>query len=299
MDMELKYLMTFYVVNKEGGVLRAANKFHLTQPAVTYHIKMLEQSLGVMLYERSGKRLFLTTKGKLLQDFCEKFFSEWDIIRESLKKGDVVYTDEIRISSVSTFGRYVLFPLLLNQLPSEYRFKLSYREGDEIVADLLNNTCDIGIVANIKPSNLLLYDLIYKEEFVLIAAKAFKCRPCDLKKIDYYNTARFITYDEGDFVFSRWFEIFFGICPKLLKTNWHVEEIEEVIDIVSRNKGLSIVPQHALKIKNKSISILYPFKNKKALNNIYMAHRNSSYVTRANKDVRENIIKILQNTNYW
>lgn len=64
--MELYQLRSFAAVAESGNLTRAAEKLHLSQPAVSAHIKALEEELDVVLFERVSSGMELTVPGKLL-----------------------------------------------------------------------------------------------------------------------------------------------------------------------------------------------------------------------------------------
>lgn len=64
--MEMYQLKTFVAVAQEGHLTRASESLHLSQPAVSAHIKSLEDELGVLLFDRTPKGMQLTPAGKLL-----------------------------------------------------------------------------------------------------------------------------------------------------------------------------------------------------------------------------------------
>lgn len=64
--MEMYQLKTFVSVAQEGHLTRASESLHLSQPAVSAHIKSLEYELGVLLFDRTPKGMQLTPAGKLL-----------------------------------------------------------------------------------------------------------------------------------------------------------------------------------------------------------------------------------------
>jgi DNA-binding transcriptional LysR family regulator len=64
--MELYQLRTFAAVAEEGHLTRAAERLHLSQPAVSGHIKALEQELDVRLFERAATGMVLTEAGRQL-----------------------------------------------------------------------------------------------------------------------------------------------------------------------------------------------------------------------------------------
>src|SRR5689334_21285809 len=67
-DLELHHLRTFAAVAEELHFRRAAERLHLSQPAVSEHIRRLEEILGVSLLRRSNRRVELTTAGALFRD---------------------------------------------------------------------------------------------------------------------------------------------------------------------------------------------------------------------------------------
>ena len=69
--MELTHLRTFIAVAKEENLTRAARRLFMTPPAVSAHIKALEQELQVTLFERTSRGMQLTEKGKILREKAE------------------------------------------------------------------------------------------------------------------------------------------------------------------------------------------------------------------------------------
>ncbi|EJN07746.1 LysR family transcriptional regulator [Herbaspirillum sp. YR522] len=89
--MELYQLRTFAMVARLGHVTRAAEALHVTQPAVTGHIKALEQELGIALFDRSHGRISLTKSGEILLPEVERTLSMVNSIisRAREMKGEV------------------------------------------------------------------------------------------------------------------------------------------------------------------------------------------------------------------
>ena len=64
--MDILRIRSFVTVARLGHLTRAAELLHLTQPAVTAHIKSMEQELGIALFNRTPGRIELTKSGELL-----------------------------------------------------------------------------------------------------------------------------------------------------------------------------------------------------------------------------------------
>lgn len=70
--MEIYQLKTFVTVANEAHLTRAAERLNTSQPAVSAHIKALEESLGTLLFQRTPKGMLLTEEGRVLKGYAEK-----------------------------------------------------------------------------------------------------------------------------------------------------------------------------------------------------------------------------------
>ena len=78
MRFTLDQLRTLVVVARTGGVHKAAQEMHLTQPAITARIRNLEQSLGVELFDRKAA-MRLTKSGRALVSYAEQYLKLNDL----------------------------------------------------------------------------------------------------------------------------------------------------------------------------------------------------------------------------
>ena len=89
--MDLREVRTFVCVADLGTVSRAAEHLHITQPALSRRIANLERELGVRLFDRTGRRLLLTSEGAQLLGECRGLLNHFRGIREradGLRRGD-------------------------------------------------------------------------------------------------------------------------------------------------------------------------------------------------------------------
>lgn len=69
------HLLYFWTVASEGTISRACEKLHLGQPAVSKQLRQLENSLGVKLFQKSGRSLELTETGRMVYRYADEIFS--------------------------------------------------------------------------------------------------------------------------------------------------------------------------------------------------------------------------------
>lgn len=85
--MEMHQLKYFICVAKLESISKAAAMLHLSQPALSKSIAKLEDELGVLLFDRSGKRLHLNDRGRLFLNAAEKALRELDGAAASVSAG--------------------------------------------------------------------------------------------------------------------------------------------------------------------------------------------------------------------
>lgn len=84
MQINLDQLSTFLVVAKTGGIRRASEKIHISQPAVTTRIRNLEKSLNTTLFDRSTTGMTLTKRGEALVRYAEQYLQLGELIKRDV-----------------------------------------------------------------------------------------------------------------------------------------------------------------------------------------------------------------------
>ena len=122
--MEIRQLRMFREVVDAGSISEAARRMNLSQPPLSYHMKMLEQELGVTLFHRGKKNIELTSAGKLLYERAETMLSlESAVSREVSEEGT---KKTLRIGVTPTTSP-LLIPVLtkLHQMEGNLVFEVS------------------------------------------------------------------------------------------------------------------------------------------------------------------------------
>ena len=269
MDLDPRYLQAFVEVGRALSFSRAAKALHRTQPAVSYQIRQLEQQLGASLFDRTTRRLTLTPAGVRLLDVCEHFFADFARLVAELRDPSSVIAAPLRIASVSAFGRYVLFPVL-ERMVTRRRYTLRFPTADQVFTSLHDGSCDVGFVYLPVVSSRLVTAEVWDEELVLLVPA--RGGPSALPRtVDAFTAVPFVTYDESEYVFGKWFETTFRRRPSSLHSAYHFEELEEVIATVSAGRGWSIVPDHCATLAKGVRLLRHP--RHRARNRIYAVTR--------------------------
>ena len=102
--MELGKLYYFYVVAEHEHVTRAAEQLHVSQPALTKTIKILEEEMGVPLFRKEKRNIKLTEFGKFLKSRLENVFQVLEEIPSELNRMKGIYENTIRLNVLAASG---------------------------------------------------------------------------------------------------------------------------------------------------------------------------------------------------
>jgi DNA-binding transcriptional LysR family regulator len=145
--MDLYQLKTFVAVAREGSITRAAELLHLSQPAVSAHIKAIEDALGLLLFERAPRGMILTSDGQRLLAKAEQTLgAHRELMAEATRiKGQL--TGKLRLGAGSNSNNEVmarLLPLLAARCP-EVEVGLEHGNSLEVVTRICNGGLDAGV----------------------------------------------------------------------------------------------------------------------------------------------------------
>lgn len=144
--MDLYQLKTFVAVAREGSITRAAELVHLSQPAVSAHVKAMEDALGLALFERTPRGMSLTREGQRLLEKAEQTLAAHrDLLEEATRiKGHL--SGQLRLGAGSNSNHEAVGRLLtvLAERHPELEVRVRHGTSVEILAGLRNGSLDAG-----------------------------------------------------------------------------------------------------------------------------------------------------------
>lgn len=168
--MDLRLLQTFLSVAKLGNVTQAAEKLNFSQPTVTAQIRTLEEHFGVLLFERVGKKLYITEAGQRLIGYAEKLLLMHGEAKAALQ--EFSYDKTIKIGLGTAVAAHTLSPILREfqeQVPKvavciEHCLNLPVT-----VRGILDNSFDFALVHDEISDNRILQFNVAVERLVWVA----------------------------------------------------------------------------------------------------------------------------------
>jgi DNA-binding transcriptional LysR family regulator len=148
MQPELRLVRYFVAVAEERNITRAAERLHISQPALSAAVRQLEQQLGVDLLDRSDRVLEITPAGLLLLEQGRDLLAAADRVFEAVKARDGAAVGRLRIGMTPTV-RYGLGPALLSACSRGAPAVMLYPQEDTtgaLLRDVRAGRLDLAVV---------------------------------------------------------------------------------------------------------------------------------------------------------
>lgn len=168
-------LQVFHAVAKQLSFTKAAEVLFMTQPAVTFQIKQLEEHFNTRLFDRGHGRIALTPAGEVVLGYAERILglsSEMDV-RLSELTGEI--GGSLMIGASTTIAEFML-PGILGEFKSTYpnvRSRLVVGNSESIETRVMEHTIDIGFIESLSHEPNLECEVCCDDELVVICHPRF------------------------------------------------------------------------------------------------------------------------------
>lgn len=242
LNASLNSFLVFHKVAKFKSFSRAAEELFISQPAVSKHIRELEQKIGMRLIRRGRGGFDLTEAGEILFKETHKISNhllEIENLLGNLKKD---HHGILKIGTTESYAKCLMPELLSGFQTSQPSIKITLEVGnsEEIEKSLFDRKNDLGLIGAVKASSKFEIIPFLREELFLIVMPNHplgKRRAVSLKEIEEYP---FIIRAKGSTTRRILFHAFeeLDIHPSLLIEAGSSEFIKQW---VSEGKGVSVI----------------------------------------------------------
>ncbi|WP_434355512.1 LysR family transcriptional regulator [Parasalinivibrio latis] len=197
--MNLTQLKLFNELARELSFVKVAKLNHISQPAVSVHIKKLEQALGQQLVSRTSQTTQLTPEGLLILEDVKEILRLCDNIkvRSNYKQG--ILEGHIRVAAIHSVGMYEIGDFLASFMKSfpKVCVHLEYKHSEDIYEEIKKEKIDIGIVAY--PQNMPRIEFLpyAEDELCLIVGNQHRLSHKKSVPLRTIENEPFIAFGEG------------------------------------------------------------------------------------------------------
>ncbi len=248
MDFSLK---AFYTVAKLGSFTRAADILFLTQPAVTFQIKKLEDEYNTRLFTRLHNQIHLTESGRILFSHAERILEQYEQAKEDIARTMSELKGEVRIGVASLLGTYHL-PRVLGALKQNYpQVDIVMHMGDSgsLAQSIKEQVFDFVIVSEPISLKQFVVAPYFTDELVLVVNETHPWRDRKCLSIEEVAAAPGVLREKGSGtreMFRRWLRSN-GVALSEINTVLTLGSAEAVKSAVESGVGYGIISEIAVK----------------------------------------------------
>jgi LysR family transcriptional activator of nhaA len=142
--INFNHLHYFLTISKEGTIVKASKKLHITQPALSHQLKILEQDLGKQLFDRVGKRLVINKDGEAVREYASKIFRHSEEMIQFLKSDSEDFIKIVKVGTVPWISKDQTYDFLRPLILSNHiRVEVYQKDLETLINDVQTNRLDI------------------------------------------------------------------------------------------------------------------------------------------------------------
>jgi len=283
--VNLHQLRVFCEVAEARNFSVAAEKLHLTQPAITLQIKNLEDYYELKVFERIGKKILLTEEGKVLFDFANRMLTLSRQAEEALADLKGLSRGTLRIATSFSFGDYYL-PTILRAFHERYpkiAIQVSTGNTSQIIENTLLHKNDIAFVASHPRNSGLAVGEFMSEILVAIIPNRHKLAGRESITLNELNHEPLILRERGSSNRKMVDETFEKkrISPLIIMESASTGAIKKMVE---SGAGIAILSERVVKkdVEANAFKAL-PFTEVEMTHRFYLIYHKEKYFSRALK----------------
>jgi LysR family transcriptional regulator, low CO2-responsive transcriptional regulator len=245
----LRQLQIFAAAARHQSFSRASTELHLTQPAVSMQVRQLEESAGVSLFERVGRRVCLTSAGQELLTYTQRILGTIQDAEDTFATIKAVGSGRLTIAAVSTAKYFA--PKLLAQFQQRHpnvELRLAVNNREAVVAQLTANETDLAIMGTPPHSIATESAPFAPHPLVVIAPPEHHLAPRKRIPLRELEGETFIVRERGSGTRSA-MELHFRKFKLRIKLGMETSSNETIKQAVMAGMGLAFISQHTLGVE--------------------------------------------------
>lgn len=276
--VNLEWYRTYKAIYKTGTLTGAAESLFISQPGVSLHLSSLEAYVGYKLFDRTGRKMIPTERGKIMYNAVLEPLSKLEDVEKNFQKSTEKTTPTISIGMCFETFQTTLEPYV-STLP--FNLIISFGDYRDMLDQLDKGILDLIITPKKSSSPNINHEAFSSEQIILIGGKNVDAEKFknilaqkDKKEIENWLKAEkwYGTTGDMEHLFQFWM-LNFGYQPKF-RPNYIVPNLNSIIRCLKGGIGLAVVPHFLCKeeIKNGDIKLIWE-GNEKLENILYFGSR--------------------------
>ena len=277
-------LQVFHAVAKNLSFTRAADALFMTQPAVTFQIKQLEEQYGTRLFERRHGSIALTLAGELVLGYAERILALSDEMETRLGEMTGEMRGPLLVGASTTIAEFMLPRVLgeFNALYPQVRARLVVANSESIEGRVAEHTIDVGLIE--APAKLpgLSSQICCEDELQVICAPDYPLAGMKSVTAKGLVDYEFISREPGSGTREITDAYFRNhkVAPDTLKTQMELGSPEALKGVVSTGLGFAIVSRAVVEKEIRLGALVAISLNPPLKRSLYLIHPQDRFQSR-------------------
>ena len=238
-------LTVFDAVARLKSFTRAAEAIHMTQPAVTFHVRKIEEHFGTRLFDRKHNRIDLSAAGELVYGYCKEILAQHAEMEAAVREFTGNLAGLMVLGASTTIAEYVLPSVLagFKKRRPEVVVRLLVSNTEGIIRMVEDNEVDLGIVEAPVDNQSLAVRLLRRDNLVVVVRPGHPLAERTEVRVEEILEYPFIAREEGsgtrDVIAGSLTEA--GITPDDLDVVVELGSPEAIKGAVAAGLGITVI----------------------------------------------------------
>ena len=254
MRISLRQLKVFLMVAKCLNYTRASEQLFMSQPAVSKQIKQLEEEVGLCLFEKVGKKIFLTEAGQDMRSYANSIIGLVSEAKDHFSQIKGGQKGRLKVAVATTASSFAIDMLgQFRKSYSEVDFDIEVTNRQTLLSHLDHNEVDLVIMGQPPENNQYSVEPFMKNPLVFIAPVD---HPLVGKKVTLDDLIKesFVAREEGSGT-RQAMDLFFASQAEDLKIGMLFNSNESIKSAVISGFGLALVSVHTIQVELEYASL--------------------------------------------
>ncbi|MFC4409536.1 LysR family transcriptional regulator [Chungangia koreensis] len=270
--MDLKDCSLLLSLYEEKNLRKVAEKLYISQPAITYRLKQIEDKFQARLVERTNKGVVFTLEGEHVVKFAQTMLNEFSAAKDYVYNMSSEVRGVLRLSVTSNFAQYIL-PNLLKRFSEQYpnvQIHLKTGKSKNVLQQLKDDDAHLAILRG-DYAWLEEKKKIHQERILLISKI-----PLKMENLPDYPRIFYVTDQLLSQIIDNWWTENYSSPPNNVV---EADKVEACRDLARTGMGYTIIPEICLSKSHFDEMFVYPLKSPQedlTIRNTWLLHKRKS-----------------------
>ncbi|CDG23193.1 Hydrogen peroxide-inducible genes activator [Xenorhabdus poinarii G6] len=243
LEMNIRDLEYLVALAEYRHFRRAADACHVSQPTLSGQIRKLEDELGVMLLERTSRKVLFTQQGLLLVEQAKTVLREVKVLQEMASLQGESMSGPLHIGLIPTIGPYLLPRIIpeLHKLFPKLEMYLHEAQTQNLLAQLDSGKLDCAILALVKETEAFIEVPLFEESMKLAVYEDHKWAGRAKIKMDELSGEKLLMLEDGHCLRDQAMGFCFQAGAKE-DTHFRGTSLETLRNMVAAGSGITLLP---------------------------------------------------------